>query len=79
MNFLRQDLAGAIRTESFLKPDPDIICWRNREGEPLRLVALIVILVCLFLFMSGCTYNRNAPLIDFEANGNTVTPGAIAP
>ena len=43
--------------------------WWVAFGVPL------LILIATFLHLTGCTYNRNAPLINVQdsANGNTTT------
>ena len=37
----------------------------------VRLILAAIMIGCA-VSISACTYNRNAPLIDFDANGNTV-------
>jgi hypothetical protein len=48
----------------------------------VRLILAAVLLcacVPVSLSLTGCTYNRNAPLIDFDANGNTTTVPLVGP
>jgi hypothetical protein len=33
---------------------------------------LLIAMLMVLVFMSGCTYTRNAPLIDVSAEGNNV-------
>ena len=40
--------------------------WTLAFGLPF------LILVCIVTLIFGCTYTRNAPLLNVEANGNTV-------
>jgi hypothetical protein len=67
MNFQRQDLSWAIRTESFLKPVPVSMGpnWRMiRRAAFLMLFSVLCIL--LSVFCSGCT----APLISSDIRIN---------
>jgi PBP1b-binding outer membrane lipoprotein LpoB len=45
---------------------------------PVR-VAIILLVAGLILIFDGCTYNRNAPILNIEdsANGNTVPVSAV--
>lgn len=63
MNFQRQDLAGAIRTESFLKPVPV-----SMGPSPRRILTLILIVEALIIIwlLTGCT----APLISSDIRIN---------
>jgi len=53
---------------------------QNGGAAAWTVIAIIVWLVVagLFLALTGCTYTRNAPLLNVEANGNTV-PVSAAP
>jgi hypothetical protein len=84
MNFQRQDLAGAIRTKSFLEPVPVSMGpnWRMiRRAAFLMLFSVLCILLSV-LCSTGCTYTRNAPLFAaplINANGNTTTVPLVGP
>jgi len=51
--------------------------------HPLKLAVIFMLTgISLILFgLSGCTYNRNAPLINVQdsANGNTTTVPVVGP
>jgi hypothetical protein len=68
------DLAGAIRTKSFLEPVPVSIGpnWRMiRRAAFLMLFSVLCIL--LSVLCSGCTAPLISSNIDIDANGNTTT------
>lgn len=38
---------------------------------------LASLFIAAAMLIQGCTYTRSAPLLNIEANGNTVTPGGF--
>lgn len=70
-----------------MKSEPDVMDEIGCREMSLRMIAAVV-LVCVAVTLTGCTYTRNAPLIEHNApfidfnikdsaNGNTVPVSAV--